>query len=178
MHVLLKQNLYTSLIFSVHLSLPAVYSVWLKYEFYFWKNCDSFSKIRRVLCSSYFYCKKKKRKKKITGKMYFVRKLYFLSELDVQLNVLYSVRGLKIWLFIKTSWKENFVCAFWSGKFQRSSFLVCWFSPCPSSCRMKKVTPKNQKYPAKLRAHWRKYRRRGWSWARCMQPLSLDRNSS
>lgn len=38
----------------------------------------------------------KKKKKKITGKTYFVRKLYFLSELDVQLNVLYSVRGLKI----------------------------------------------------------------------------------
>lgn len=39
---------------------------------------------------------KKKKGKKITGKTYFVRKLYFLSELVVQLNVLYSVRGLKI----------------------------------------------------------------------------------
>lgn len=43
-----------------------------------------------------FTAKKQKKRKKITGKMYFVRKLYFLSELDVQLNVLYSVRGLKI----------------------------------------------------------------------------------
>lgn len=47
------------------------------------------------------------KKKKFTGKTYFVRKLYFLSELDVHLNVLYSVRGLKIWVFIKTSWTRK-----------------------------------------------------------------------
>lgn len=58
----------------------------------FGNNCDSFSKIRRDLCSSYFYCTKNTQ---FTGKMYFVRKLYFLSELDVHLNVLYNVRGLK-----------------------------------------------------------------------------------
>lgn len=36
-----------------------------------------------------------KKNTQFTGKMYFVRKLYFLSELDVHLNVLYNVRGLK-----------------------------------------------------------------------------------
>lgn len=118
-----KTNLYTSLIFSVDLSLlPAVYPVWLRYEFYFWNNCDSFSEIRRDLCSSYFYCTKRKEKKKhhkiIHWKNVLCKKALFF------IWAWCTFQCCKVWevwkqVLIKTSWtREKKVLCFFTSILQ------------------------------------------------------------
>lgn len=153
MHVLLKKIIYKPYFFSWLVSSSCSLSCMIKIWILFLEiTVTPFQRSGGIYVAAIFTAKK------FTGKMYFVRKLYFLSELDVHLNVLYSVRGLKITVFSKTSWTRKECVCFLMCRVSEA-FLFCLFigstlvhphtTPL-NLCWIKKLQTKPKNKPARL----------------------------